>query len=202
MELTRADSVNSADAERHILDSHVGIYPNLIDSDNVRGSFGVAPGLTYPSLKSTWKDRIADWLIGAAILMIILVGSMFVVLQFPVPLRETPIVYHGIHLPEYKEYCPGDSYEYSTDIEITGPAIFSRHVAIMEAETHKYISSTITQMPSIPRPWPVRLDQPVSFSIPDLPPGDYIRVMGIDADHVDSIPVFVEVPFTISTDCN
>jgi hypothetical protein len=150
----------------------------------------------------TWRDRIADWLIGAVILMIILVVAMFAVLQFPIPLRKTPMVYHGIHLPKHAEYCPGDLFKYSTDIEITEPAIFSLHVGIMDAETQNYILSTVAQMPSIPRSRPARVTQPITFPIPDLPPGNYIRVAAIDAHHVDSIPIFVEVPFTIASGCN
>ena len=201
MELTRVDSVDSADAERHLLYSHVGIYPDCPSLDGIRGSLRVAPGLTYPTMGRTWKDRMADWLIGAVILMIILLSAMLAVLQFPIPLRQTPIVYHGINLPEYKVYCRGDLFIYSTDIEITEPAVFSLHVGIMDADTKTYILSTIETMPSIPRARPARVTQEIKFPIPDLPSGDYIRVAAIDTYHVDSIPIFVEVPFTVGS-CN
>jgi len=148
------------------------------------------------------KERLQDAVIGALIMACFVAAAAIAVLQFPIPLRDTPFVLHGIDLPEKTIYCPGELYMYASDVEVTEPGIFTLHVGIMESETRIYINSTLEQLPSVPRSAGARIIQPVYFEIPDLPPGDYVRVAGVDADHVDSIPVFVEVPFTVGEDCN
>jgi hypothetical protein len=168
-------------------------------SDAYWGDPDLVPGIIVQRSK---KERIQDAAIGALILACFVAAAAISVLQFPIPLRDTPFVLHGLDLPEKTIYCPGEVYSYASDVEITEPGIFTLHVGIMQADTKKYINSTLAEMPPVPRSEAARIIQPVYFEIPDLPPGDYIRVAGIDADHVDSIPIFVEVPFTIREGCD
>lgn len=148
------------------------------------------------------KERIQDWVIGALILACLIAASVILVLQFPIPLRHTPMIYHSVELPPDRDYCPGEFYVYVVDIEITEPSILSTHVGVKDAKTDVFILSTVDDSFSIPRSKPSRVKQTVGFPIPDLPPGDYIRVAAIDAENVDSTPIFVEVPFTIGEYCD
>ena len=159
-------------------------------------------GSEHITVSRNRAERMQDIIIGAIITMVLLAIAFLAMLQFPIPLRETPIDLLSVRVPEETVYCPGETFTYVTDAVVTEPGIFTLHVGIMEAESRKFINPTLEQLPSVPRSQTSRVEQPVSFQIPDLPPGDYIRVAGIDADHVDSVPVFVEVPFTIRGDCN
>ena len=159
-------------------------------------------GPEHITISRNRTERMQDIIIGAIITMILLSITFLAMLQFPIPLRETPIDLLSVRMPEQTVYCPGERFTYVTDVAVTEPGIFTLHVGIMEAESKRFIDSTLEQLPSVPRSQTTRVKQPVVFEIPDLPPGNYIRVAGIDADHVDSVPIFIEVPFTIRGDCN
>lgn len=159
----------------------------------------MVPGIT---VKRSRTERAQDIIIGALLMACFCVAAAIAVLQFPIPLRDTPIIYHAIQLPPEQTYCPGDRYVYDVDIEVTAPGIMSLHVGVKRAKDNTFIQSTLKQMPSVPRSEASRVLQTVGFEIPDLPPDDYVRVAAIDADHVDSVPVFVEIPFTIREGCS
>lgn len=146
-------------------------------------------------------ERIQDISIGALIMAILISIGFIGILQFPIPLRDTPVIFHDISLPERTVYCPGDLYSYEVDVEVTNPGVLSLHVGIKGADDDQFIASTLARLESIPRSAPARILKDAGFKIPGIPPGDYIRIVAIDADHVDSVPIFVEIPFTIGEKC-
>jgi hypothetical protein len=161
----------------------------------------VAPGLTYPPIGRTWRDRIADWLIGALLLTILLLGAIMVVFQFPVPLRDTPVIFHEVILPDNIEVCPGDTYEYVADVEILDKSILTMHAAIMDTDTMNTMPGTAQEFIPIARARGGRFMDGAKFVIPDLPPGNYERILAVDSDHADSVPVFISLPFTVTENC-
>lgn len=147
------------------------------------------------------RERIQDWIIGALVLACVLGVAIIFVLQYPVPLRTTPIVFHESIIPEDRVFCPGDVVPLIHDVSITEPSILKLHVAIIDADTENLINSTVQETPSFPRDTPVRFTEEVEFAVPDLPPGNYKRVTAIARGGVDSIPVFLTVHFSIGEQC-
>ena len=147
------------------------------------------------------RERIQDWIIGALVLACVLGVAIIFVLQYPVPLRDTPIVFHESIIPENRVFCPGDVVPLIHDVSITEPSILKLHVAIIDADTENIIHSTVQETPSYPRDAPVRITKEVEFVVPELPPGNYKRVTAIARGGVDSIPVFLTIHFSIGEQC-
>ena len=106
---------------------------------------------------------------------------------------------------EPQSLCPGDVVEdYDFVWEVKRPAVLFVIVSHLRAggdrdtviganlgsafATGMYSARTIT-------------DLDANFTIPDLPPGDYERVLSIGTISEDSEPVFLVLPYTIRADC-
>jgi hypothetical protein len=147
------------------------------------------------------KERIQDWAIGALILACIIAVCMIIMLQYPIPLRETPVIIHDVAIPKKTIFCPGDKYTYTTELEFTKPSILSLYIGIVDKDTGDTLPGTVVNVGPIPRKDPATIKEGSTFVIPDLPPGNYERIMAIDAEHVDSVPIFFSLPFKIGERC-
>ena len=170
-----------------------------LDDHNVSSSyFGLDGDVRHPSR----KERIQDWIIGALILSCILGVGIAVTLQFPAHLRDTPIAIHSIQ-PNYDvTVCPGDKFDYTVDIEVLEPGILSMSVGIIDMSNGDTVRGTTGQIGPFPRDEPVVLTEIGFFLVPELPAGNYKRVMAIDLEHADSVPVMWNFPFTIGEHCS
>ena len=119
--------------------------------------------------------------------------------NLPGAVRSTPFEYNNVILPEQVDYCPGDVMTFSTDGTITKPSVLQVNVAVI-AEDGQAIRGTLREA-VIPRARPVQRVDTITWTVPELSPGNYARVTSVTFGNVDSDPVFSEVPFTIRDDC-
>lgn len=148
------------------------------------------------------RERIQDWIIGALILACVLGAAIAVMLQYPIPLRDTPIVLRDIMPKEVLSVCPGEQFDYSVGIDVLDAGILSLSVGIIDMSTGDTVRGTTGMVGPFPRDEPVSMTEEGYFIVPDLPPGEYKRVMAIDLEHADSIPVMWNFKFTIGEHCS
>lgn len=98
--------------------------------------------------------------------------------------------------------CPGDSATFTSTLTINRKAIIFVTVSHLRAGGDTIIGGKIgdTFITAIPSPR-TTVDQDNGFSLPDLPPGDYVRVVAIGTKSEDSLPVMIEQPYTIEENC-
>lgn len=110
-------------------------------------------------------------------------------------------VYDTIIENDLQGVCPGDEITLHTKIDIFEPSIIELNVAILNEE------ESVTWLPSnpvmqIPRPEDSEaINVTTKWVVPDLPPGNYVRVAAISSRNADSTPIFNNIPFTISSSC-
>lgn len=124
-------------------------------------------------------------------------------------LLNTPGVIHksGIKILSYTYdlenldgLCPGDVVVFHTTMDILRPGVFQAIVNIHDAEKHLNVGpSYVSEKKSQPYEREVSVDVP--WEVPDLPPGDYERVVAIVALDAGSEPAFHSDKFSIREDC-
>ena len=202
METSGPSELSSRFTEGRVLykDGSMVACPSGI-SDAGGGSDSVAGSLIDPFSRHR-KERIQDFVIGALILAIVMVSGIIFTLQFPVPLRKTPVVVTSIYPSDTIDVCPGDSFDYAVDVDILEPGILSLSVGVIDLESGDTLRGTTGKVGPFPRDEPVSITESGSFVVPDLPPGEYKRVMAIDLEHADSVPVMWDFKFSIGEHCS
>jgi len=165
---------------------------------NYFGSFALGDALDN---KRRRIERLQDWLIGALVLSIVIVGAVIFVLQFPVPLRDPPVRFYSVTPPEQMSYCPGEIMTFTVDFEVMEPAIIGLYVSI-EKENGDSVPGT-TYENSVPKAEPIRLvNEEISRIMPELEPGKYRWITGVAGINGGSEPAFHVIPFEIREDCS
>jgi hypothetical protein len=107
---------------------------------------------------------------------------------------------------ELYEGCPRDSVTYFSEMEINRPVVLEVTSSVLREHDAsgdtvvfgKHVDLVIAPVPSER----ILFDQDgATFTIPDLPPGEYARVRAVGTWSEDSVPVQVIQPFTILESC-
>lgn len=99
--------------------------------------------------------------------------------------------------------CPGDTFSYSIRLRVTRPAVLFLAVSNLrgfDGDTVEFGRSGNMAVTTIPSARIIEDNDPV-FVIPDLPPGDYVRVLAAGTLSEDSVPAIRPMPFTVRDDC-
>ena len=146
------------------------------------------------------------WIISFMVLALVLGTAAMLLMMTIYQGRPQPPAVELLAL-EYiaADHCPGDVLPYQIKWQINRTAILivtSSHMRGFGAEGDTAIPGRMPSAALITNPTPRILhDEDLSFTIPDLPAGDYARVLAVGTISEDSEPAIVIMPYTIRADC-
>lgn len=130
--------------------------------------------------------------------------SAFIMLLFARQdiIPSAPIVVRGQGFSEGTgAVCSGDEVTVVTTMDILDPSVIELNLSVMdEANTTVWLPKNPVM--TVPRSEAVvDVVSKMHWVVPDLPPGNYVRIAAITARNTDSKPIFNNIPFTISDNC-
>ena len=156
--------------------------------------------MSYANGRGKFRRIIDAALIVIALVMAVVVGALVFV---PEAVRPSAVEWLNDSY-EPIAACPGDEVAYELEIEIREPAILFVVPAVLRAplgDTAQGYRIGEVFITNIPTPRTI-VDRDASFIVPDLPPGEYVRVLAAGTFGANTKPAIREQPFTIRVDCD
>lgn len=97
--------------------------------------------------------------------------------------------------------CPGVAYPAHSQVTITRPTMLFSYFSVMDARGNHNVSGTQIANGARLHPHAVTFEQTLSWEVPQLPPGDYLRVLAFRGTDGRENTLFLTMPFTIGKDC-
>ena len=150
------------------------------------------------------SSRIWHFLFLGIVALIFFSSSLFVLVALINKPQEAPIELISLDYTTMS-VCPGDVVPYSIRWSIRRPAIME--LSSTTKRGHTGTGDTIitgrmadTRIVNNNKKTEI-IDTDPSFTIPELPPGDYARILSVGTRSEDSEPIFVSFPYTIPDGC-
>lgn len=157
--------------------------------------------LTSPvevSLMKVWLERlvyafmIAFSTIALFLLVVVIQDAYF---------NNPPIEITNRSITPTYNICPGDLIETNYHVNIKEPTIISAYSVVMNKDGTKNIFETASDLPVRVFPYPVSLDSSIPWHVPELGPGEYMRVIAIRGHNRTQDPTFLFTKFTVKENC-
>jgi len=134
-----------------------------------------------------------------ALVFFMLVISMLLLAWavYSTQLLPSPVTLKPDHAMIAGQHCPSD--EITTDVEliINRPIVLVTDVSYIDTETRRVVVSSGDDQPDRVRPERESIFIPITFRIPNLPPGKYERVTAIQGKNQSAEPTFFTVGFEV-----
>ena len=103
------------------------------------------------------------------------------------------------------QYCPGDVIEYEIALKVSEPVTIELNDTFLrsgpDGDTVLANTSGDVLVFNIPTSRTIA-DRDARFTVPNLPPGDYVRSLSVGTRWRNTQPIFRQQPFTIRGDCS
>jgi hypothetical protein len=103
--------------------------------------------------------------------------------------------------PPLANVCPGQSYDIRLRITTTRKILIVQYVSVMNPQMTENYQGTQVDLPSLPQPIPTSFVETIPWEVPQLPPGDYVRMMVIRSSMNSQDPLFHPESFSIGENC-
>lgn len=115
--------------------------------------------------------------------------------------NDPPVEVHSLDKPSTHAICPGDVLQAKTQIDVSGPVLIFSYFSVMDETQNHNINGT--QIPNGARPHPHEASfvQMLDWTVPDLPPGKYVRELAFRGTDGRENSLFLAYPFEIGVDC-
>ena len=145
-------------------------------------------------------------LIILVVCLVLFSASLFSLVAFEGKPQKPPIELVSLEY-EIAEHCPGEVVPFSIEWEVTRPAdlrLTPTHNRGLDGQDGTAIAATYMDLRWVTKSQPGTIvDDDLAFTVPQLPPGPYARVLSIGTPSENSRSVFVTLPYTIpDTGCN
>jgi len=98
-------------------------------------------------------------------------------------------------------HCPGDIVTEKVILTINRPNVLETDITIIDKNTRRIVPGTTSSQPDRSRPNKEYISIPISFEVPDLPPGTYERITAVYARNQSAEPAFFTVEFAVKNSC-
>ena len=144
-----------------------------------------------------------DYLIGAATMLMFAAIGMYTATLLPVALRPSLVGYDIVWSDDVSAVCPGEVYRMAVRVTVHGESVLEVINVFLDAETYAPVPVTNPFFDVRLRAYPrdATYEQPISWVVPDVPPGDYIRITAATLRYADAEPTFLELPFSVKEGC-
>jgi hypothetical protein len=152
-----------------------------------------------------WKPAVhisVNFVLGMFSTMIAFALAVFLMTLY-VQYRDNPLSVVLQHDGVSGPTCPGNHIESIFDVTIRRPTIVLAYFSIMDEKLERtvFTNPTAASISLHPPGSSDSFDQPVRWTVPDLPPGRYHRVNSFVSRESSTRPEWVVVPFEIVKDC-
>lgn len=100
--------------------------------------------------------------------------------------------------------CPGDRLGYTISWKVKRPSVMQltpTHSTGLDGTGNVVVPARSDDVVYINKLVPGTVTDDPTFTIPNLPAGEYARILSIGTESESSLPVFVTLPYTIANDC-
>lgn len=112
-----------------------------------------------------------------------------------------PVLVTRLNNADLGDICPGDYYPIEDRIQVERPIVLLLYISVLDQNaTHSY-NDTQTSFPGRPHPKPSVFVQSLPWTVPDLLPGKYTRVLAIRGTNGAEDPIFIESTFEVPEGC-
>lgn len=133
---------------------------------------------TLPAKTPTWVKRVTGHLgqmIGGGIIFVAIL--MLVLTLWSIFGRQPPIQIESLDPAIINDLCSGSRITATLDVKITAPAIIVYYISVMNKTEERQLIGTQEVYRGLPYPRVGHFTQILPWTVPNLPPGNYVRVV-------------------------
>lgn len=149
-------------------------------------------------VRDTWLNRIAYALMISLFTLSLLVSASLVFYAF---FNNPPVHVQSLDEPYTKPLCPGESYVLNNRVTVDKPVVLFFYLSVMDEKGQQNINDTQISFPGRTHPRPATFHQLLPWTVPNIPPGKYIRTLGVRGTDGREDPLFIEANFEIGENC-
>jgi hypothetical protein len=147
---------------------------------------------------ATWGKRLL-YASATAVFTVTLIFVTFLVFQ--VFYSDPPVHVVSLDPPDLGVLCPGESAHLTNRVTIDKPIVLFFYLSTLDKTGVQNINDTQTTFPGRNHPRPGTFTQMLPWTVPHLPPGKYIRSLGVRGTDGDESPLFISSVYEIGADC-
>jgi hypothetical protein len=147
---------------------------------------------------SPWGQRI----IYAMIISFCTVGLFMVIaLGFRTVFDQPPIMITSLNESPLVPVCPGVEIPIRNHVIVKRPTILLMYISVTDIGENYNLNNTGRILEPRLHPHESEFDHEIPWTVPELSPGSYARVLAIRGHNPEEDPVFVDMFFTIGKGC-
>lgn len=145
-----------------------------------------------------------DYLIGAVTMLVFAAIGMYVATMLPNALWPPPVTYAIVWTDDVGAVCPGETYNMGVEVNVASPSVVEVVTVFLRAEDQAPmpVPEPFASVGARAYPRSATYEQLVEWTVPDIPPGEYVRVTAATAKYADSVPTFIELEFSVREGCH
>jgi hypothetical protein len=116
--------------------------------------------------------------------------------------NDPPVHVESMDKPFAEPICPGDIFLLNNRVTVDRPVVLFFYLSVMDENAQQNINNTQVSFPGRTHPHPSAFHQLLPWTVPDLPPGKYTRVLAIRGTDGRENPIFLLAKFEIGAECN
>jgi hypothetical protein len=156
------------------------------------------PNQTRPLWK-IWLDRFFYALL-TGFLLIAMIFCMSIL--WDAFFNSPPVHITSLNVQPPNPLCPGDHFDVSQKVEVTKPVFLYSYTSVMDSGLNYNIFGTQNSFTPRPQPKTTVFTETFPWQVPNLPPGDYQRVVTIRGYNTSEKPVYSAVKFKVRRGCD
>lgn len=145
-----------------------------------------------------WSNRLLAAFLTGLFTLLFVIAAFFVL----GPLFDHPPVSTRFVSEPNEEVCVGEVYDMVLEIKTTKTVIVFIYLSNQLPDGSHIIHPEQQPIMVIPHEGSSLFDQPIIWVVPDLPPGEYTRVLGVRGHDTDEDPLISSQKFVIAEDCD
>lgn len=154
---------------------------------------------TKQSAWSRWSDR-ALFSLASGFLFIAMLLCMS--LLWDAFWNAPPVHIENMDVVPEVGLCPGDRFDVHYRINVTKPVFLYRYTSVMNKGLDYNLWKTQDSFTPMPQPKVTVYEENFPWQVPNIPPGEYQRVVTLRGYNTQEKPVYIPTPFTVKEGCD
>lgn len=147
---------------------------------------------------ATWGKRALYAVLTSAITLVLIIVATFVWQAF---FSDPPVHIETVDSPYPFALCPGQKLVIHNRVTVDKPVVLFFYVSVMDKDAVQNINDTQVSFPGRIHPQAATFDQFLPWTVPSLPPGNYMRALAVRGTDGDEKPVILLMPFAVGDKC-
>lgn len=152
-----------------------------------------------PSLFRVWAERFVFMLASGFLFIALLLMTSILWDTF---YNSPPIRLTKLDQEPQQALCPGDHFDVHYRMEVTKPVFLYRYSSVMNPGLDYNIFGTQDSFTPMPQPKITAFEEQFPWQVPNLPPGEYSRVITFRGYNTAEKPAYMDVKFKVKEGCD